>query len=398
MWDISPASLGNAPLPDPSDYEAFYDRAGGGDWGTGYLENPSTNLPYTPQLVPRGDYARILAEFWADGPDSETPPGHWFVLLNYVSDHAETVKQLGGEGTVLSDLEWDVKTYLAMGGAMHDVAIACWGTKGWYDYIRPISALRYMADQGQSSEIGEPDYDPNGIRLIPGFIERITLATTMAGQPHEHLAGSEGKFALKAWRGHAYINDPDVDQAGVDWILAEEWWPYQRPSFVTPPFAGYTSGHSTYSRAAAELMTLLTGSAYFPGGMGEFSCPQNEFLVFEEGPSMNVTLQWAKYNDASDQCSLSRIWGGIHPPADDLPGRVMGEIIGPQAHCEASRYFNGQFSCPSDVNGDGEVGIEDFLSVLGNWSSGDCNADIDRDGEVGIGDFLQLLGEWGDCS
>ena len=35
--------------------------------------------------------------------------------------------------------------------------------------------------------------------------------------------------------------------------------------FVTPPFAGYISGHSTFSRAAAEVLTLLTGDPFFPG-------------------------------------------------------------------------------------------------------------------------------------
>jgi hypothetical protein len=140
-----------------------------------------------------------------------------------------------------------------------------------------------------------------------------------------------GKIKVKAWKGPNYIIDPDNDEAGVDWILAENWWPYQRPSFVTPPFAGYISGHSTYSRAAAELMTLLTGDEYFPGGMGEFLAPQNEFLVFEDGPSMDITLQWATYRDASDQCSLSRIWGGIHPPADDIPGRLIGAVLGVEA-------------------------------------------------------------------
>jgi len=48
------------------------------------------------------------------------------------------------------------------------------------------------------------------------------------------------------------INDPATEMAGVDWILAENWWPYQRPTFVTPPFAGFVSGHSTFSRAAAN--------------------------------------------------------------------------------------------------------------------------------------------------
>ena len=103
---------------------------------------------------------------------------------------------------------------------------------------------------------------------------------------------------------------------------------YQRPSFVTPPFAGYISGHSTFSRAAAEVMSALTGSEYFPGGMSQFKIKANDFLVFEEGPSVDMSLQWATYQDASDQTSLSRIWGGIHPPADDLPGRAIGEQIG----------------------------------------------------------------------
>jgi hypothetical protein len=136
-----------------------------------------------------------------------------------------------------------------------------------------------------------------------------------------------GKIKLYSWKGPDYVSDPLMEQAGVGWILAEQWWPYQRPSFVTPPFAGYVSGHSTYSRAAADLMTSITGSAYFPGGMSEFEIEANEFLVFEQGPSVNMTLQWATYKDASDQCSLSRIWGGIHPPADDLPGRMIGAKI-----------------------------------------------------------------------
>src|SRR5690606_36711921 len=116
-----------------------------------------------------------------------------------------------------------------------------------------------------------------------------------------------------------FVNNTKKDTAGVRSVLAEDWWTYQRPSFVTPPVAGYVSGHSTYSRAAAEVMTLITGDEYFPGGVGEFHAMQNEFLVFEEGPSVDVVLQWATYIDASDQGSLSRIWGGIHPPADDVP-------------------------------------------------------------------------------
>ena len=148
------------------------------------------------------------------------------------------------------------------------------------------------------------------------------------------------QIKLRAWQRPNNIGNPQIAYADVDWILAGQWWPYQRPSFVTPPFAGYVSGHSTYSRAAAEVLTALTGDPFFPGGMGEFNCPKNSFLVFEDGPSVDVTLQWATYRDASDQCSLSRIWGGIHPPADDMPGRLIGRDIGVAAYNFAAQYFD----------------------------------------------------------
>ena len=75
--------------------------------------------------------------------------------------------------------------------------------------------------------------------------------------------------------------------------------------------------------------------------MSSFEITANEFLVFEQGPSVDMILQWATYRDASDQTSLSRLWGGIHPPADDIPGRIIGEQIGIDAFARARQYFSG---------------------------------------------------------
>ena len=326
MWDISPASIGNNTWypSTEAEYQTFYDLTNGGDPGTGYALNPVTGLPYTPQLVPRGDYARVLAEFWADGIDSETPPGHWFEIYHYVTDQPTFERKWQGVGSDLDPLEYDVKAHLALSGGMHDAAICAWSLKGYYDYIRPVSAVRYMADEGQSSDENLASYDPNGIPLLPGYIELVEVGDPLAGQWNENV----GKIKLFTWRGHEYITDPLTEVAGVGWILAENWWPYQRPTFVTPPFAGFVSGHSTFSRAGARIMEYMTGSEYFPGGLGEFQALQNEYLKFEEGPSTTITLQWASYRDAADQCSLSRLWGGIHPPIDDIPGRLIGEQVG----------------------------------------------------------------------
>lgn len=342
MVDVSPGAIGNIAQEDyPTTVQGlrdFYKFTEGGDIGSGHPVNPKTGQPYASQVVPRGDYTRVLAEFWADGPTSETPPGHWYTIVNYVSDHPQFIRKFHGEGEVLTNLEWDVKAYLTLGGAVHDAAIAAWGIKGYYDGIRPISAIRSMAARGQASNPSLPGYHPAGLPLVPGFVELVEEGDPLAGAGNEHV----GKVKLYTWYGPPYITDPGTDDAGVGWILAENWWPYQRPTFVTPPFAGYISGHSTYSSAAAQVLTLLTGDAYFPGGLGEFKAKQNEYLVFEEGPSVDVILQWATYKDAADQCSLSRIWGGIHPPFDDIPGRLIGTTIGQKAYELAVKYFNGE--------------------------------------------------------
>lgn len=366
MLDISPASLGNISTDefpmDFADYDQFYDLFDGGDIGQGYDMNPKTGMPYEEQIVPRGDYGRILAEFWADGPDSETPPGHWFTLYNDVVDHDDFTGMWNGQGDPLPQLEYDVKAYLTLGGGMHDVAIAAWSIKGWHDYLRPVSAIRWLAENGQSTDPEADNYHMAGIPLLPGHIESVE-----AGDPLEGIDGENiGKIKIWAWKGPDFIINPNTDEAGVDWILVDNWWPYQRPTFVTPPFAGFVSGHSTYSRCAADLMTFITGDNYFPGGMAEYHCPQNQFLVFEEGPSQDVTLQWATYQDASDQCSLSRIWGGIHPPADDILGRQIGAELAPKIWDFASLCFD------ADV-----PRIESFMT----------NVDVVSDSEVGAGTF-----------
>ena len=112
---------------------------------------------------------------------------------------------------------------------------------------------------------------------------------------------------------------PGAGRSGVGWDLGVHWSTYQRPTFVTPAFPGFVSGHSTFSRAAAEVMTGITGSPYFPGGLFEETFAPGA-LKLEQGPSAPVKLQAATYYDAADQAGISRIYGGIHITADDYAG------------------------------------------------------------------------------
>jgi hypothetical protein len=322
--DISPGSLGANPL--------------GTNDGHGHPTDPVTGEPYEPNPVNQGDFARALTEFWADGPKSETPPGHWNVVANAVSDSPGFEPRIGGVGPTVDRLEWDVKMYLALNGALHDAAIAAWGAKGYYDSVRPISMIRYMGGLGQSSDPDGPSYDAGGLPLVQGLVEVITEKTTAPGERHEALTGHEGEIAIYAWAGNP--SDPESQTSGSAWIPATEWVPYQQPTFVTPSFAGYVSGHSTFSRSAAEVLTAMTGSEFFPGGLSEWTIPAGSLEV-EAGPTQEVTLQWATYYDAADQAGISRIYGGIHISADDFGGRRMGALCGKVAWDLAQRYFGG---------------------------------------------------------
>ena len=323
VLDISPGAFGNNTL--------------GANDGAGRTNNPATGSPYAPNPVKRGDFARVLAEFWADGPTSETPPGHWNVLANGVADHPTTVKRIGGTGPVVDDLEWDVKVYFALNAAVHEAACAAWSLKRFYDGGRPIEYIRYMGQLGQSSAPGSPSYSPYGLPLVTNVIELVSAATAAPGGRHAGLP--VGKVAIYAWPGQP--SNPATQHSGARWMLPASWLPYQKANFVTPAFPGYISGHSTFSRSAAEVLASITGSAYFPGGLGTYTAPSNTFLSFEQGPSQSVQLQWATYFDAADQAGLSRLWGGIHVSVDDLTGRIAGAQCGQGAWALARKYFDG---------------------------------------------------------
>ncbi|MEK6720192.1 MAG: vanadium-dependent haloperoxidase [Chloroflexota bacterium] len=317
MIDISPGARGANPL--------------GTNDGRGHPINPATGLPYAPDVVSQADFGRVMAEFWADGPKSETPPGHWNTIANVVSDELAPDLQIGGEGPTLDRLQWDVKLYFALNGAVHDAAIAAWGLKGYYDSSRPISLIRYLGET-------RDDGDRQVLTPVPGLIEFITPETTAPGQRHEALAGHESEIAIRAWAG--IPEDPKTQVGGVRWMLAGAWVPYQLPTFVTPAFAGYISGHSTFSRAAAEVLTGFTGSEYFPGGVSGYTISPGS-LKFEAGPTKDVRLEWGTYYDAADQAGQSRIWGGIHIQADDFTGRRIGAECGINAWALAQRYYTG---------------------------------------------------------
>lgn len=258
-----------APFALTSDSE-FRSQTGPATYGSAqYLQQAQDLIAISANLT---DEQKVIAEYWANGPKTELPPGHWDLFAQFVShrDH--------------HSLDDDVKMFFAMTNAIMDAGIVAWDNKKAWDSVRPITAIRYLF-QGQQ---------------------------------------------IQSWGG------PGKGTVTMD---GSQWTPYQASDFPTPPFQEYSSGHSTFSGAGAEVLKLFTGSDDFGDSV---TIPAGQ-SVFEPGqvPAAPVMLSWSTFTAAADQAGISRRYGGIHFEQADLDGRANGHAVGAQAWQKALTYFNG---------------------------------------------------------
>src|SRR5207245_513059 len=123
-------------------------------------------------------------------------------------------------------------------------------------------------------------------------------------------------------------------------LPAEEWHPYSPLTFVTPPFPGYCSGHSTVSGASARMLELFTGSDRFgekerrtAGLLTEpgFDC---RVIQMREGKlptdrhlTCNVILDVPTFSATAQMAGISRVMGGYHIQADNVAGLELGRQV-----------------------------------------------------------------------
>lgn len=209
---------------------------------------------------------KIVAEFWADGPRSWLPPGHWCEIAGLVSRER------------FYTLDQDVKMFFALANAILDASISTWEAKRFFDYARPITAIRWLYDQ----------------------------------------------FGLSGFSG-----------AGFGEVDGERWRPFQKDTFPTPPFPEYTSGHSAFSMAAAVILKHVTGG-------DNFTIRHTQTVPLAAEPTLSglpVTITWNSFSEAAFSAGESRLFGGIHFYQGNVAGLELGRKVGEAAWIKASSYF-----------------------------------------------------------
>ena len=252
------------------------------------LVKVSADLSTTPE----GEKQKLIADFWEDPAGSPYPPGTWLRFAQKVAEKENP------------DLDDDVKLFFALGNAVMDAGIATWEAKYFYDYARPIRVIR---DLGELGLIGE-DTDGNGT------------------------------YEIEAWAGRGL---------GTQRINATDFLPYQRPNNPAPPFPEYTSGHSAFSGAAAEVLALHTGSDMIvledgTIGLSVDFLPGSSRIEPDTVPSEVVTLAWQTFTEASDEAGISRIYGGIHFDDGNLNSELLGRQVGEKVFARTQRLARGE--------------------------------------------------------
>jgi membrane-associated phospholipid phosphatase len=123
------------------------------------------------------------------------------------------------------------------------------------------------------------------------------------------IAAWDAKYTYNLWRPITAIQNAAAD--GNPLMTADPAW---TPLIATPPFPSYTSGHSTFSGAAATVLSALLGAN----------------VPFTDGgdPAQPATRSFTSFNQAADEAGVSRIYGGIHYPSDNTAGLTAGRALG----------------------------------------------------------------------
>ena len=178
-------------------------------------------------------------------------------------------------------LAQDVKLFFAVAQAALDASIACWEAKRFYDSVRPITAINYY------------------------FRNQSILAWAGPGQ-------------------------------SAQWILGQNWKPYQRPTNPSPPFPEFISGHSTFSGAASTVLAGIRGDKITLN----FTFPKGGVPWDQTVPAAPVPLSWPSLSATAKAAGFSRRLGGIHFERGDLAGRRVGRQVGNLVLERCSCLFN----------------------------------------------------------
>lgn len=262
-------------------------------WGNVTTFGLKSGSQYRPGPQPRVGSQRLMAEVDQVIAENADLTLDEKAIVEFMRDGPKSTSQSGQWQTFARyvsrrdrhDLDKDIKMYFGLGVIGLDTFIASWEAKLHYDSSRPWTLVR-------------------------------------------HYFGNE---KIRGWGGPG---------KGTVSLKGSEWHPYAPLNFITPPFPGYVSGHSTVSGGSGRFLELFTGSDSFGyeelwtvGSLTEpeFPCASIQRSEGKPDPpkdlNCKITVKLPTFSKTADMAGFSRILGGFHIQADNLEGLKMGRAI-----------------------------------------------------------------------
>ena len=224
------------------------------------------------------DTQKVIAEFWAGGPNTVTPPGMMmWIWQQYISAQTPSISK-----TVFSGL--DLAIHLFEGSRV------TWRNKARKNQSRPIQEIRIRyAGQTLTSWDGST---VDGALWTP-YQEVDFVTPPFADFPSGHSHFSQA-FAntMNAWFG------PSIPVTRVTKTTL---------SMLSPAFAG----------VASQTGTL--GEYTFPAGKSQ--------IQMGTVPASNVNLSWSTWQDIANSAGISRLYGGIHCTSANTSSQAIANAL-----------------------------------------------------------------------
>ncbi|MCE8514217.1 phosphatase PAP2 family protein [Ruegeria pomeroyi] len=222
---------------------------------------------------------KVIAEYWADGPRTESPPGHWNQI-------AQDIALREGHG-----IDEDAKLFFALNTAVFDAGIATWEAKYAYEFIRPQSAIRHLYHDQEIQSWGGPN---EGTVTMLGQEWQPYQNVTFVTPPFPEFVSGHSTFSMAAARTIASFVGSDIYYDGTT--------------------------YGSYDLDDVEGVDLL----------GEYVATHLAFEDFGVGEDP-IVLRWNTLTEAAEEAGISRLYGGIHIQDGNLQALEVGRQVAEQA-------------------------------------------------------------------
>ncbi len=227
------------------------------------------------------DDQKMMAEFWAGGPGTVTPPGMFVVFLDiYIRSNMINVVD-------------EIRFYAILSSGLYQASITSWRLKRDHMQARPVQKVRqYQYDQPIDEKWNDKVL---GQYWLP--YQQIDFVTP----PFPDFVSGHSTFGCTSAKLFSYMFQNNLIQLKIPVIN---------------------------DAITALLSPVLAQSGVINFAMNNLFLLPDTSLIENDIPISAIVFNWSTWNEMGQSCGISRVYGGIHVQSSNVAGQYLGSMIG----------------------------------------------------------------------